>query len=100
MSTQLEELWCASQVETKDVYSVLEGFADDDKRNPRTFSKASKFLIAVYVSLSTFLVTLATSEYTGAFQSLMMVFGVSTEVVVLGLSLMLFGFALGVCGCG
>ena len=91
VDTAISETWTKQTTPVPILVSQFDKETDD----PRHFPRLTKFLVALFVSSSTLLVTLATSEYTGAYFSLTVAFGVSNEVVLLGLSLMLFGAAIG-----
>ncbi|POR34074.1 Putative MFS-type transporter [Tolypocladium paradoxum] len=73
----------------------LVDFLPNDPRNPMTFSKTLKWLITILAALSTLAVSFASSAYSGGVFEIMMDFGVSTEVVILGVSMFVLGFAVG-----
>ena len=59
------------------------------------FPKSRKWAIAILQSLSTFAVTFASSVYVSSIEGVVRHFDVSQEVLTLGLSLFVLGFALG-----
>ncbi|KAL2827906.1 MFS general substrate transporter [Aspergillus pseudoustus] len=67
----------------------------NDPRNPMTFSRVKKWSFTVVMALATLAVSLDSSAYTGGAAQIMQAFDVSTEVVVLGVSLFVLGFAIG-----
>lgn len=73
----------------------LVDFLPDDARNPVTFSRPFKWTITLIAAGSTLAVSFASSAYSGGVMEIMMDFGVSTEVVILGVSLFVLGFAVG-----
>lgn len=67
----------------------------DDPENPQNFSTLRKWIITVTVSSMTMWITFASSVFSTATRVTAKEFNVSTEVMVLGTSLTVFGFALG-----
>ncbi|KAF2491344.1 MFS general substrate transporter [Lophium mytilinum] len=70
-------------------------YLHNDRQDAMNFSKGRKWAIAVLQSLSTFAVTFASSVYVSGIEGVVQRFEVSKEVATLGLSLFVFGFALG-----
>jgi multidrug resistance protein len=68
---------------------------DNDPRNPMTWPKTKKWIIAIAVANSVLVVSFCSSAFSGGIQQIMVEFGVSQEVVTLGVSLFVLGFALG-----
>lgn len=68
---------------------------DDDPENPQNFPKWRKWVITLAFSITTLVVTFSSSVFSTAFQPTAMEFGVSEEVMTLGLSLFVIGFAVG-----
>lgn len=68
---------------------------DNDPRNPMTWPKTKKWIIALAVANSVLVVSFCSSAFSGGIQQIMMEFKVSQEVVTLGVSLFVLGFALG-----
>ena len=67
----------------------------DDPENPQNFSRRRKWIITVIMSLMTMWVTFASSVFSTATEVTAKEFNVSSEVMILGTSLTVFGFALG-----
>lgn len=67
----------------------------NDPRNPMNFSALKKWSITVLVSMVTLAVALVSSAYSGGTKQIIAEFGVSQEVVILGVSLFVLGFAIG-----
>ncbi|KAH9865784.1 hypothetical protein J1614_009371 [Plenodomus biglobosus] len=68
---------------------------DNDPRNPMTFTKTKKWIMALAVANSVLVVSFCSSAFSGGIQQVMIEFSVSQEVVTLGVSLFVLGFALG-----
>ncbi|CAA9958501.1 Benomyl/methotrexate resistance protein [Pyrenophora teres f. maculata] len=68
---------------------------ENDPRNPMTFPKMKKWIMALAVANSVLVVSFCSSAFSGGVQQIMREFGVSQEIVTLGLSLFVLGFALG-----
>ncbi|OAL50691.1 MFS general substrate transporter [Pyrenochaeta sp. DS3sAY3a] len=68
---------------------------DNDPRNPMTWPKTKKWIMALAVANSVLVVSFCSSAFSGGIQKIMMEFSVSQEVVTLGVSLFVLGFALG-----
>lgn len=68
---------------------------ENDPMNPRTFSKARKWLIVLIVSAGSTCVTCTSSMYTSTYGQITKEFHVSTVVATLGLSLFVMGLGLG-----
>lgn len=64
---------------------------DNDPRNPMTFAKTKKWIMAIAVANSVLVVSFCSSAFSGGIQQIMMEFGVSQEVVTLGVSLFVLG---------
>lgn len=67
----------------------------DDPRNPLNFSQVQKWSITALVAIATLAVALVSSAYSGGTAKIMVEFDVGTEVVILGVSLFVLGFAIG-----
>jgi multidrug resistance protein len=67
----------------------------NDPRNPLLFSLPRKLVITFTVALSTLIVSLTSSAYSGSIHQIIADFGVSVELATLGLSLFVLGFAMG-----
>ncbi|ETI23718.1 hypothetical protein G647_05523 [Cladophialophora carrionii CBS 160.54] len=68
---------------------------DHDPENPKNYSSLFKWLMTFLLAFMTLCVSLASSAYTGAAGLIIPEFHCSHEVFLLGLSLMVAGFALG-----
>lgn len=68
---------------------------ENDPRNPMTFSQMKKWIITIAVANSVLVISFCSSAFSGGIQQIMVQFGVSQEVVTLGVSLFVLGFALG-----
>ncbi|WEW56976.1 MFS siderochrome iron transporter 1 [Emydomyces testavorans] len=66
-----------------------------DPRNPLLFSKTRKWSITMLVAMATLAVALISSAYTGGANQIMREFKVGNEIVTLGVSLFVLGFAIG-----
>lgn len=73
----------------------LVSWLEEDPENPLTWSVPFKWFLTALVSVSTLAVALASSAYSGAIESIRAEFGGSEEVLVLGVSLFVVGFAFG-----
>jgi len=67
----------------------------DDPGNPMNFPEWKKWMITVVAGLMTFSVTFASSVFSTATTVTSQLFGVSSEVMILGTSLFVLGFAFG-----
>lgn len=67
----------------------------DDPGNPMNFPEWKKWVITVVAGLMTFSVTFASSVFSTATTPTSQLFGVSEEVMILGTSLFVLGFAFG-----
>ncbi|EEP79877.1 hypothetical protein UREG_04723 [Uncinocarpus reesii 1704] len=79
---------------TEDDPYVVE-WIPNDPRNPLLFSNAKKWSITMLVAMATLAVALISSAYTGGANQIMQEFNVGTEVMILGVSLFVLGFAIG-----
>lgn len=77
----------------EDPYAVE--FIPDDPRNPMGFSMAKKWTLTVLVAFATLAVSFSSSAYTGGVKEILVQFKIGTEVVILGVSLFVLGFAIG-----
>lgn len=67
----------------------------DDPRNPMLYSPLKKWSITMLVAIATLAVALISSAYSGGANQIMQEFLVDTEIVTLGVSLFVLGFAVG-----
>ncbi|EAS28603.1 multidrug resistance protein [Coccidioides immitis RS] len=79
---------------TEDDPFVVE-WIPNDPRNPLQFSTIKKWSITMLVAMATLAVALISSAYTGGGNQIMAEFNVSSEVMILGVSLFVLGFAIG-----
>jgi hypothetical protein len=70
-------------------------FLPIDPRNALNFSQSKKWFITILQAIATLAVAFASTAYTGGLASILMEFHVSTEVVILGISMFVLGFAIG-----
>ncbi|CAO1623447.1 unnamed protein product [Sympodiomycopsis kandeliae] len=73
----------------------LVGFENGDPENPRNWSKAKKYFLVFFCSYLNVCVASQASAYSTGSSGIEEEFGVSSEVVTLGLSLYVLGFAIG-----
>ncbi|KAF2763320.1 MFS general substrate transporter [Pseudovirgaria hyperparasitica] len=67
----------------------------DDPGNPQNWPAAKRWAITCMLGLTTFVITFASSVFSSATEATAMQFGVSMEVMTLGTSLFVLGFAFG-----
>lgn len=75
-----------------DPYAVT--WIPDDPRNPMNFGQVKKWFFTMLVAIATLAVALVSSAYTGGVQEIEMEFHIGSEVVTLGVSLFVLGFAV------
>lgn len=75
--------------------NLVEWDGPNDPENPQNFSKLRKWVITLTMSSMTMWITFASSVFSTATRVTAAEFGMSTEVTILGTSLVVFGFALG-----
>ena len=66
-------------------------FIPNDPRDPMGFKIVTKWTITLLLAFATLAVSFASSAYTGGVNQIIETFGVSDEVVVLGISLFVLG---------
>ncbi|KAJ5319940.1 hypothetical protein PENANT_c040G06928 [Penicillium antarcticum] len=76
-----------------DPYSVV--WIPNDPRNPMNFPATKKWAITLLVSFVTLAVSLVSSAFSGGMSQIIEDFGSPEEVVILGVSLFVLGFAIG-----
>ena len=79
---------------TTDEPYIIE-YLQNDHEDAINFPEQQKWAIAVFQSMSTLVVTFASSAYASGIEGVKRDFDVSDEVATLGLSLFVLGFALG-----
>lgn len=67
----------------------------EDPENPQTWNTLYKWMLAIFVSVAATVVIFCSSVYVGEFDGLTKNFQASREVITLGISLNVLGFALG-----
>ncbi|KAF6217424.1 hypothetical protein HO133_006894 [Letharia lupina] len=67
----------------------------NDPENPHNWKKSKKYTVTVFYASMTFCITFASSVFSTATAVTAEKYGVSTEVMTLGTSLFVFGFAVG-----
>ncbi|PTU23071.1 hypothetical protein P175DRAFT_0507816 [Aspergillus ochraceoroseus IBT 24754] len=77
----------------EDPYAIT--WIPEDPRNPMLFSPFVKWFITMMAAISTLAVALVSSAYTGGVAEIERQFHIGTEVVTLGVSLFVAGFAVG-----
>ncbi|MCJ1392627.1 Citrinin biosynthesis cluster MFS transporter mrr1 [Xylographa bjoerkii] len=80
--------------EQKDLYLVTWD-GPDDPGNPMNWPLRKKILVTLAFSMTTFVITFSSSVFSTATQVTAIEFGVSEEVMTLGTSLFVLGFAIG-----
>ncbi|RFN54849.1 hypothetical protein FIE12Z_878 [Fusarium flagelliforme] len=70
-------------------------FLPNDARNALNFPRSKKWIITILQAIATLAVAFASTAYSGGLASIIMEFHVSTEVVILGISMFVLGFAIG-----
>lgn len=68
---------------------------ENDPRNPMNFPHAKKWFLTMLVAIATLAVAFVSSAYTGGVRQIIEQFQTSQEVVTLGVSLFVLGFAIG-----
>lgn len=83
----------AGQGTTESPYLV--DFLPNDPRNAMNFSQTKKWAITILQAIATLAVAFVSTAYSGGLTDILMDFGVSTIVVILGISMFVLGFAIG-----
>jgi hypothetical protein len=73
------------------------GWIENDPRNPMLYSTAKKWSLTMLVAFATLAVAFVSSAYSGGADEIVQEFKVSNEIFVLGTSLFVLGFAIGMC---
>lgn len=73
----------------------LVNWIENDPRNPMGFSQLKKWSLTMLVAIATLAVAFVSSAFTGGVSQILRQFNVSDEVVTLGVSLFVLGFAVG-----
>ncbi|KAI9880870.1 MAG: MFS siderochrome iron transporter 1 [Pleopsidium flavum] len=93
LTTEVLNYGYAGSGTEKDPYLVE--FIPDDPRNPMLFPMWKKWTLTILVAVATLAVAFVSSAYTGGISQIIEQFGASQEVVTLGVSLFVLGFAIG-----
>lgn len=70
-------------------------YIENDRRNPMLFPTWKKWVITILVAFATLAVAFVSSAYSGGVNQILSTFHVGDEVVTLGISLFVLGFAIG-----
>ncbi|KPM43515.1 hypothetical protein AK830_g3058 [Neonectria ditissima] len=70
-------------------------FLPNDPRNALNFSQTKKWTITILQAIATLAVAFVSTAYSGGLTQVLIDFNVSTEVVILGISMFVLGFAIG-----
>ncbi|KAF3482423.1 Benomyl/methotrexate resistance protein [Arthroderma uncinatum] len=81
--------------ESPDGIVLVDWYSPDDQENPQNWSNTKKNLVAAQIFTYTFAVYMGSSIYTSSIPDIQIVFGVSTTVASLGLSLYVLGYGVG-----
>jgi multidrug resistance protein len=76
-------------------HHLIEWDGPNDPENPMNFPRWRKWMITIVLGLATFVITFASSVFSTATVVTAEHFGVSNEVMILGTSLFVLGFAVG-----
>lgn len=79
----------------KEATYIVEFDGPDDPLNPLNWSIRKRVFTTLLLSLTTFVVTFASSVFSSALRVVAVEFDVSNEVATLGTSLFVVGFAVG-----
>ncbi|KAF2787847.1 MFS general substrate transporter [Melanomma pulvis-pyrius CBS 109.77] len=88
------EKWDYEGSGTEDDPYVVE-WIENDPRNPMTWGSAKKWVMCLTMAVATLTVSFCSSAFSGGIQQIIVEFHTSQEVVTLGISLFVLGFALG-----
>ena len=72
-------------------------FIENDPANAMTYSEYKKWALTLLTAFATLAVAFVSSAYAGGVREILKEFEVSTEIVTLGISLFVLGFAIGMC---
>jgi hypothetical protein len=77
------------------VTHIVEWDGEDDPQNPMNFSRSKKWIMTMSLAAITFCVSFSSSVFSTATSVTAEEFGISQEVMILGVSLYVLGFACG-----
>lgn len=75
--------------------NLIDWDGPDDPENPQNWSRGYKWFVTAILGMTTFVITFASSVFSTATQATAQHFNVSNEVMILGTSLFVLGFAVG-----
>jgi len=75
--------------------NLIEWSGPEDPENPMNWPKSKKWIVTMTFGMMTFCITFASSVFSTATMATAALFGVSAEVMTLGTSLFVLGFAVG-----
>jgi Ca2+/H+ antiporter len=78
---------------TEDPYVVE--WIENDPRNPMTWPNSKKWVMCISMAVATLTVSFCSSAFSGGIQQIIVEYHTSQEIVTLGISLFVLGFALG-----
>lgn len=79
----------------KELTYIVEFEGPDDPLNPLNWPLAKRISATILLSMTTFVVTFASSVFSSGLRAVAAEFNISTEVATLGTSLFVLGFAVG-----
>lgn len=77
----------------EDPYLVT--WIENDPRNPMNFAQWKKWGLTILVAIATLAVAFVSSAFSGGVRQIIVQFNVTSEVITLGISLFVLGFAIG-----
>ena len=92
--TKSIEKWDYEGSGTEEDPYVVE-WIEKDLRNPMTWGNTKKWAMTLAMAIAILTVSFCSSAFSGGIQQIIVEFGTSREVVTLGISLFVLGFALG-----
>lgn len=72
----------------------LVNWLPSDVENPQMWPERTKWILTVFAAISTLGVALSSSAYSGAMEAIQTDLGGSEEVIILGISVFVVGFAV------
>ncbi|KAF3915648.1 hypothetical protein ABW21_db0209409 [Orbilia brochopaga] len=80
---------------TREGYILVDWYTTDDPENPKNWGAGKKTIVVLQIYLYTLAVYMGSAIYTPSIPGVVEVFGVSTTVALLGLSLYVLGYGTG-----